>query len=273
MTVSPITLERIQRVEAFQSAFNLARMRTLTTLPGNPYGASVTQFGSTWACKCLSPLLRGKNRSHNFREADIPHLPNLLDHFRRDHLPCQVSVPFQAQTSAVFTALSGAGLWSGGSGTVPCADLSNLSLPSTASVESLTIRPSGPEEKELYLDLFQAAFHNRTEVAPEYREFQWAEDTLPGAIRYTAYWDNEPVGMASFIIGDNGVGLCGTAGVLPNYRGRGIQLALLHRRIADAPALGCSLIIGGGSLFSTTHRNFERSGLTLLPTGSGWAER
>lgn len=50
----------------------------------------------------------------------------------------------------------------------------------------------------------------------------------------------------------DGVGLFGTAGVLPEYRGRGVQTALIRRRIADAPTLGCNLILAGGSYDTTT---------------------
>jgi len=133
------------------------------------------------------------------------------------------------------------------------------------------VRRSGPEEKDLYLDLFQQAFADREENAPEYRAFQWAEDTLPGSVRYVAEIEGQPVAMASFPI-VNGVGFFGTAGVLPAYRGRGIQSALIRQRIADAAGLGCDLILGGGSPGTTYYRNFERAGLRLVPTGTVWKE-
>ena len=98
---------------------------------------------------------------------------------------------------------------------------------------------------------------------------QWAEDALPGGARYIAEFRGKPVGMASFPIMD-GVGYFGTAGVLPHYRGRGIQTALIRRRLADAPASGCDLVLGGGSMATTTYRNFERAGLRLIPTGMHW---
>ena len=100
---------------------------------------------------------------------------------------------------------------------------------------------------------------------------QWAEDedVLLGGARYIADYDGQPVGMASFPIMD-GVGYFGTAGVLPEYRGRGIQTALIGRRLADAPVLGCDLALGGGSMGTTTYRNFERAGLRLIPTGMHW---
>jgi len=65
--------------------------------------------------------------------------------------------------------------------------------------------------------------------------------------------------MASFPIVD-GVGYFGAGGVLPVFRRRGGQTALISRRLAAAPGFGCDLVLGGGSPSTTTYRNFERSG-------------
>jgi GNAT superfamily N-acetyltransferase len=114
-------------------------------------------------------------------------------------------------------------------------------------------------------------FAQREESQADYLAFQWSEDTLPGCRRYLAEIAEVPVGMASFPVFD-GVGFFGTAGTVPEFRGRGVQMALLKRRLADAPDLGCDLVIGGSSLFSPPHRNFERAGLRLVPMGTGWRD-
>ena len=77
--------------------------------------------------------------------------------------------------------------------------------------------------------------------------------------------------MASFPVVE-GIGYFGAAGTLPEYRGHGVQTALIQRRLHDAPALGCSLVIGGGGLGTATFRNQERTGLRLIPSGSVWRE-
>ena len=265
-----LTPALIARVERFQARFHAARMGALADLTGNPFGVEVQFFGVGYgvACKARHPLLRGKNRIHGFGAADGGILDDLFRFFRDDGLPCSLSVLHGEMTEALFSRLVSAGLWSAGSGTVPAI------VPDGRAEESappnVTIRRSGPEEKELYLDLFQQAFVGRGEADPEYRAIQWAEDALPGGARYIAEFEGRPVGMASLPIVE-GVGYFGTAGVLPEYRRRGVQMALIRRRLADAPALGCDLALGGGSLGTTTYRNFERAGLRPLPTGMSWA--
>ena len=234
-------------------------------------GRQIVQ-GTSVRGKSLSPLLRGKNRIQGFCAEDAPHLQEALQFFRKDKLHCSLGVPYGEMTQDLFFQLCAERLWSSGSGTVPCV-VPDSSYEQTASPAlPLQIHESGEDEKELYLDLFRQAFAERGEGHAEYLHFQWTEDTLPECRRYIAESEGVPVAMASFPIID-GVGFFGTAGVIPAWRGRGIQAALLRRRIADAPRFGCDLVIGGGSLFSTTHRNFERAGLHLIPTGSSWRDR
>ncbi len=271
MPAPHLTPQLVARAERFQACFHAARMGALTALPGNPFGAEVRAFGSGFgiACKVRHPLLRGKNRVHGLSAADMDSLNDLLRFYRADGLPCSLSVLHGEMTEALFSRLASAGLWSAGSGTVPAI------IPEGRADEGvppgITVRRSGPEEKELYLDLFRLAFADRGEADPEYRAIQWAEDSLPGGVRYIAELGGKPVGMAAFPIVD-GVGYFGTAGVLPEYRHRGIQSALIRRRLADALALGCDLALGGGSAGTTHYRNFERAGLHLIPTGMHWTD-
>jgi GNAT superfamily N-acetyltransferase len=264
-----ITPELIARIERFSARFNIARMEALRALDGNPYGVEICPFGRSIAVKVRSSLLRGKNRIIGFQPGDAPRLDEMLEHFRADGLRCTLSVPYGQMTQPLFRHLVAAGLWSGGSGTIPVIVPKSDGAPPGAS--PIAVHESPPEEKEIYLDLFARAFAHREEGRSEYLAFQWVEDTLPGCRRYVAEIDRTPVGMASFPILD-GVGFFGTAGTVPEYRGRGVQMALLKRRLADAPRFGCNLVIGGGSLFSPPHRNFERAGLRLVPLGTGWVD-
>ena len=266
-----ITSQLVARAERFQARFHAARMGALADLPGNPFGVEVQKFGSGFgaACKVCHPMLRGKNRIHGVGAADIESLDDLLRFYREDGLPCSLSVLYGEITEGLFSRLASVGLWSAGSGTLPAI------VPDGRADEEappgVHIRRSGPEEKDLYLDLFQQAFVGRGEADPEYRAIHWAEDALPGGARYIAEAEGKPVGMASFPVVD-GVGYFGTGGVLPEFRRRGVQTVLIRRQLADAPGLGCDLALGGGSAGTSTYRNFERAGLRLLPTGMQWGD-
>ncbi len=268
MSILHASTEMIAQVDRFGARFNAARFGAAAALPDNPFGVEMRHFGAGVAVKVRHPLLRGKNRVYGFQPGDLHLLADLLTWYRADGLTCTVHVPPGAMNRELFQGLTDAGLWSPGSGTVPVLVPESGEL---TPAPEITVRRSGPEEKERYLDLFQQSFAGWPEQEPEYRAFQWAEDSLPGGARYIAEIAGQPVGMASFPCVD-GVGYFGAAGVLPEYRRRGIQSALIRQRLHDAAALGCSLVVGGGSPGTTTFRNQERAGLRLIPAGSIWRE-
>jgi GNAT superfamily N-acetyltransferase len=63
-------------------------------------------------------------------------------------------------------------------------------------------------------------------------------------------------------------GVCGLFGAstLPEFRGRGVQTALLQARIAWAAAQGCDLAVSITQPGSTSHRNMERQGFRVAYT-------
>ncbi len=210
----------------FHTDFNVARMTALEQLPGNLYQVEVRAFdggadGPVWACKSRSPLLRGKNRFSGFTASCLPSLQDLLRFFREDDLRCTFAF-YGPMTPDTFDALTNAGLWSGGGGTVPVATVTAANPAGETDIAAVplgvVICETAPDEKDLCLDAFRQAFGARTEAQADYLAFQWAEDTLWDARRYIAFADGVPAAMASFLVRD-GIGFCGTAGTVPRFAG------------------------------------------------------
>jgi hypothetical protein len=212
--------------------------------------------------------LRGKQRVTGFRAADLAFIGEILQWYRQDSLRCAIQIGFDEMNPEMFHRLSSSGLISRGSGTI------GMHLDKSGAPEALAgsvIRESTALEKDLYLDIFQQCFSHRSEGLPEYRTIQWAEDSLPSCKRYLMEIEGKPVAFASMpVIG--GVAFCGTSGTLPSFRGRRIQQHLIHQRIKDAANLKCSMLLGGASIDTTPHRNFERCGFRLVPLGMNWVD-
>ena len=268
MTTLHLTQGVLRQIEEFNSNFNEARFGVLANVPGNPLNVELRRFGNALAVKNRSPLLRGKQRVTGFRSEDTSFLAELLDWYRGDALCCAIQVGFGEESAPLFHRMIAAGLMSSGSGAVPVLRAGPEPF---AAPAGLTIRDSPPTEREKYLDLFQRCFAGRSEQKPDYRAMQWAEDSAPGARRFVAELEGEPVGMAALFCG-GAVACCTTAGTLAELRGRGIQQALLRHRIAEARRAGCSVILGGAAIGSTPYRNFERAGFRATPLGMSWTD-
>jgi GNAT superfamily N-acetyltransferase len=84
--------------------------------------------------------------------------------------------------------------------------------------------------------------------------------TAPAATLYLATVDGEPAATAALSV-HGGVGYLADGATLPRFRGRGLQSALIHRRLADATAAGCDVAGSQASFGSTSNRNLQRAGL------------
>ena len=98
----------------------------------------------------------------------------------------------------------------------------------------------------------------------------------PGWHCYLAEVDGEPAGCAAMFIHD-GIAEFGIAATLEAARGRGCQMALLRRRIADAAGAGCRLLfVETGervpSRPSASYRNILRAGFEEAYLCQGWSD-
>jgi hypothetical protein len=69
------------------------------------------------------------------------------------------------------------------------------------------------------------------------------------------------------------IGYLESAGTLPEFRRRGLQLALIHRRIADATELGCRMVFGAADFASPSLANQMACGLSLAYVAARWSQR
>lgn len=84
-----------------------------------------------------------------------------------------------------------------------------------------------------------------------------------GFRRYCAWVEGQLAGVATLRIDDGVAQLCGAA-TLPAFRRRGVQGALLRRRLADSAQAGCDLAVITTQPGSTSQENAHRQGFSLL---------
>jgi hypothetical protein len=81
--------------------------------------------------------------------------------------------------------------------------------------------------------------------------------------RYLARLDGRVAGGGGLFLGGAIGFLCGAA-TLAAFRRRGVQAALLRRRLSDAAAAGCDLAVVTTAPGSTSQQNAQRHGFSLL---------
>jgi GNAT superfamily N-acetyltransferase len=95
----------------------------------------------------------------------------------------------------------------------------------------------------------------------------WLEQA--GWSLYLTRVNGQPAAAATLYVRD-GVGYLADSATDPQFRRRGLQSALLRRRICDASRDGADIVFSGAEPFSTSHRNMERAGMRLQFIGAKW---
>ncbi|MFC8125637.1 GNAT family N-acetyltransferase [Streptomyces sp. NPDC057302] len=138
----------------------------------------------------------------------------------------------------------------------------------------ITVRPSGDDEFEPWLDVVAEGFASPdAQGVPSHEEFpreviaRAVRDltAAAGVVRRVALRDGVIVGGASFRMAEGVAQLTG-ATTAPAHRRRGVQTALLSSRLADVAAAGCDVAVVTTQPGSKSQQNAQRQGFDLLYT-------
>ena len=108
-------------------------------------------------------------------------------------------------------------------------------------------------------------FYPEGEIPPAMLEASRATLRLPSTVSYAATIDGELVAAGSVYLGERVASLMGVS-TLPAFRRRGIQQALMIRRLAAAREHGCVLATIGSRPGIPTERNAMRVGFRMAYT-------
>ena len=127
-----------------------------------------------------------------------------------------------------------------------------------------TIRPGRPGESLAFSAIVRESFFPDGGEPAGFDEMLAPMFGFPGALTFVAEADGKLIATgAGLIIPDHNIGALFGAGTLKPYRGRGLQTAILQRRLEVAAQGGCEyavIVTQGGT---TSMRNAERLGFTL----------
>ena len=195
------------------------------------------------------------------RPFDTDDLDRIEQFYRARKAPSQVDLT-PLHESAVFELFKERGY--------AIAELNNVlyrkldtKVESSSLPERCSIRRSHPEEAEVTGSIVESAFF--PDGAPEaFRGLIAPLYQMENALAFVATIDDKPVACGTgVVIKEHKVfALCG-AGTLDNYRGRGLQTALLCARMAAALEAGCEYAVVVTQGGTTSQRNAERLGFQV----------
>jgi ribosomal protein S18 acetylase RimI-like enzyme len=126
------------------------------------------------------------------------------------------------------------------------------------------IRPGKPEEAAQFSDIVSRSFFEKGDAPAGFADMLAPLFQFPEALTFVASADENPVAAAAGrIIPEHRVFALFGAGTLPEFRGRGIQTALLQTRMKAAAEAGCELFVVVTQGGSVSERNCVRLGFRI----------
>jgi GNAT superfamily N-acetyltransferase len=135
--------------------------------------------------------------------------------------------------------------------------------------DGAAVHEIGSDELDAFLDTINLGFDSAPAMLPNLRRNQSFWCNVSDWHLFLARVDGAPAGAAVLSIhGD--VGYLAAGSVLPEYRGRGLQTALIAARLQRARARRCTIVCGGAAWGSQSQRNQQRAGLAIAYVKSIW---
>lgn len=125
----------------------------------------------------------------------------------------------------------------------------------------ISIVEAGPADREVFARTLNQGWNLPEQAA---RGYIFAQGIgLSGWHQYMAYVEGKLAGIAVLFIHDR-VADCFLSATLPDFRGKGIQTALIERRLNDGFRAGCNLATSQTVVHNASPRNMARRGFQPL---------
>jgi GNAT superfamily N-acetyltransferase len=134
----------------------------------------------------------------------------------------------------------------------------------------VSARLIGPEEAQLWSDISARGWsHEHPEIGDFLRDLGALSAAREDSLCFLAEHDGTP-GAAGVLCLHDGVALFGGSATVPELRRRGLQAALLHKRMGYAFDHGCNLAMIVVEPGGDSQRNAERQGFEIAYTRTKW---
>jgi hypothetical protein len=227
----------IERVLAADVSYTISRMRVLERIPGNPIGIGYRRIDDG-AVALVSLFLPAFRRVVGLRPGHEGEIEPLLAWYREYGVkPTFEIVP------GMFNAELG-------------RELARHGFLPSGFHASLIGEPhrTAAANADIDIDIEQVVSESAME--------QYLD-------AYVAGWGLSEKDHAQYYVADR-VAYLADAATAPAFRGRGLHVALLRRRIREANAADVDFVFSGAEPMGTSHRNMERAGLRLHFLRTKW---
>lgn len=260
--MSILSKQLAARIEQSEVDYMTDRMMAIRERQGNPEHIELRSFGGATAFASKRMPWPQFNTVKGFGPEELPLLPDIRSYYEGLGCRPQFEISPAKATPELLKALSEQGFMPGGfhASFYATPEAAPMNLPG-----NIRIRRLERDEMTVYARIHCLGFGmNESGIAP----IAANNEVLlgrPGWHFYMGLVDEIPAAVAVMFV-HSGTASLTLAATLPEYRSRGLQSALLRRRMQEAAMNSCQLVVSQAAYLSPSHRNMERAGMKLAYT-------
>lgn len=246
------------------------RLMRVSSLNENAMGVELKRFGNAVAFTVKSIPGPSFNTVKGISGENVDDLDEILEFYTSRGIPARFEVTPGNATTDLFRKLGTMGFFQSGFHTSLYRPLSTEEqVMGDAETSSVQIEEIGLENFNIFGELYTRGFG----MPAAFKDFVTANNkVLAESDNWTFYLarlGGEPAGIGVLYV-KNDVATLAASATVPEFRNKGVQTALIQKRMQHAADEGCSYLVGQAAFGSVSQKNMERAGLKVAYTNAVW---
>ncbi|TYS58445.1 GNAT family N-acetyltransferase [Sutcliffiella horikoshii] len=245
------------------------RLNRVATLNENAMGVELKRFGNAVAFSVKSIPGPSFNTVKGISGENIDDLDEIVDFYTSRGIPARFEVTPGNASTDIFRKLSTLGFFQSGFHTALYRPLSPVEPVMGGADTAVQIEKISLEDFDIFGELYTSGFG----MPVAFKDYVTANNKVLAESKpwtfYLASVGGEPAGIGVLYV-KNDVATLAASATVPEFRNKGVQTALIQKRMQHAVDEGCRYLVGQAAFGSVSQKNMERAGLKIAYTNAVW---
>jgi hypothetical protein len=250
-----------------------SRLTAIQEINGNPMGVEIQKFGDATAFSVTNIPGPSFNTVKGLTANDEKYVEEIIHFYNQKEIPVRFELTPAHVSSDLLTYLNKLGFYQLDFHTSLYKVTDSDSTLSEEKVEpQISIRELEGDEFDTFAEIYTNGFQMPSFLKSGVAQNNKILYNNPNWTFYLASIDNVPAGIGVLFIKDR-IATLAAAATVSSLRKKGIQSALIKKRIHQAFLKECDLIAGQAKFGSTSQTNMEKAGMKIAYTKAIWVKK
>lgn len=261
-----------RRIEQSEIEALVSRLTAVKKIEGNPMDVEIKKFGNATAFSVKNIPGPSFNTVKGIGEKDVEYVDDILNFYNEREIPVRFEITPADASYELLKYLSSKGYFQCDFHTALYGSSFNEAVRKPESESPVSIRRLEQNEFDIFGEIYTKGFSMPSFLMDGIAQ---NNEVLHKNDRWTFYLasvESKPAGIGVLFKYD-GVGTLAASTTIPELRNKGVQSALLIKRINHARQLDCNIVVGQARYGSVSQNNMERLGMKVAYTKSIWVKK